>query len=64
LVDLSLKLQDMKVPFVLVHPEAGLHPSIVLSLTDVLIKLAIRGTDDEFKFEMLTRRPVLPAGTL
>lgn len=55
LIDLVLKLQDQNVPIVLVHPESGLHPSIVLKLTDVLLYLAERGADEEMRFERLSR---------
>ncbi len=60
LIDLSLKLQDQKIPYVLVHPESGLHPAIVLELTDVLIELAIRGGDENLYFERLTKKAVIP----
>ena len=56
LIDLVLKMQDMQVPIVLIHPESGLAPSIVLDLTDVLLELAVRGCDENLKVEILGRR--------
>jgi hypothetical protein len=59
LIDLILKFQDLQIPIAVIHPEAGLHPKIVLPLTDVLIELAWRGADEELKFEMLARKAVI-----
>ncbi len=58
MIDMILKFQDSNIPFVLVHPESALHPSTVLRLTDVLIDLAWRGTDEEFLFKSLLRQRV------
>tara|TARA_R110002110_G_scaffold60840_1_gene171188 strand:- start:503 stop:928 length:426 start_codon:yes stop_codon:yes gene_type:complete len=37
-IDITLKLKDMNVPFVLRHPETGLHPTSQAELANFLIK--------------------------
>lgn len=43
LIDLSLKFQDMKVPFAWVLPETYLYPSFAAALTDLVIAINNRG---------------------
>ena len=40
LIDLSLKLCQLGVPFVWVHPESYLHPSAQCGLADVMVEIA------------------------
>lgn len=40
MIDLALKLTDMKVPLALLHPENGLHPGVQVNLGDVVIALS------------------------
>lgn len=42
-IDLTLRLQDLGVPFVWKYPEASLHPSAEVNLADVIIELYRRG---------------------
>lgn len=45
-LDLSLKLQDLGVPFMWKYPEAGLHPVAQAPLADVIMDLRQRGRSE------------------